>query len=210
MLRLLVILTLTSARCLGQTNTDYQLYSTVIDSFINKGIEINISTTEAVVIEKYAPEENEVSLLIKLLQDTSVNRVSKVLRYDPIKISLCKDENFKAALINLEKSFFETPSLEKDKFKIKATPKLITFEQFKELFNSSTKKTNAKGWKYFYKLYPGSHGIFEFSKIIYQGNFACFYVGRHSGGLSGSGDIIVLKKINDSWQLITYFNLWVS
>ena len=209
-LRLILILILIASLCRGQSNLDYQLYSKQIDSFITEGAKYNIETKEVVIFKKYLPTQNEISNLVEELQDTDVNMLKMVMHYDTVKLRLCNDESFRKAIFELEKDFFNTPTLDEQRFTIKTRTKAMTAQQFQELFGKKTGKGIDKGWKRFYTLNPGSHGIFEFSKIFFAGNYACFYVGRHSNGLSGSGDIIVMQKDNNIWRILVYFNIWMA
>jgi hypothetical protein len=79
----------------------------------------------------------------------------------------------------------------------------------KNICRNSKGKIN-KGWKSFYEKYPGAHGVFEFSKIIYSGNYACFYAARYSGDFSARGDIVIMQKENGLWRILTYFNVWME
>jgi len=209
MLRLTFTSILVVSLCHGQSTLDYQLYSKVIDSFITQGTKYNVETKEVIIFKKYFPAHNEISSLVKALQDTDVNTLKIMMNYDTLKLRLCNDESIRKAIFELERDFFNTPTLDEHKFTVKPTTKSMTVQQFQELFGKKTGKGIDKGWKHFYALNPGSHGIFEFSKIIISGNYACFYVGRHSNGLSGSGDIVVMQHDNNVWRILEYFNLWM-
>jgi len=194
----------------GQTDLDYQLYSQVLNSFINEGIKLNEKTIQVVIINKYVPDENEASAYGESFLDDDEQTISMVLHYDTLKMKLFNDDHVKAALKQLEKEFFETPSLDKSKFHLTAKVSSITNQQFKNYFKTIFGKRIDKGWKRFYKRHPGSHGVFEFSKVIYANNYACFYVARHSNGLSGSGDLAIARIVNGEWRIVTFVNIWMS
>ena len=210
MIRITTLLLLLTNLSFGQTDLDYQLYSQVLNNFVNEGIKYNEKTTQVVIINKYIPDENEISFYGKDFLDDNENSINMALNYDTLKIRLFKDDHVKEALKQLEKEFFDTPSLDKSKFNLTPTVSTITNGQFKSYFKTIFGRQIDKGWKTFYKKHPGSHGVFEFSKIIYKDNYACFYAGRHSNGLSGSGDLVIAKRLNGQWSIITYVNIWMS
>lgn len=74
-------------------------------------------------------------------------------------------------------------------------------------------KSVKKDWGKFYKKYPGSGGIFSFSKIKYYGldkNTAIFYYWRKQGGLSGHGALAVMTKSGGEWGLKYKIYLWTN
>lgn len=196
--------------CHGQSALDYHLFSKEIDSFITEGVKYNVATKEVVVFKKYLPIENEITFFVNELQDTDINILRMLVNYDTLKLRLCADEYFRNAIFQLQKEFFNTPTLNEQRFLIAPAMKAMTAKQFRKLFGKNTSKDIDKGWKQFYKMNPGSHGIFEFSNIFYSGNYACFYRGRRSNGLAGSGDIVVMQRDNNLWRILIYFNLWVA
>jgi len=60
-----------------------------------------------------------------------------------------------------------------------------------------------KDWKNFYTKYPGSGGIFSFSKIEYYEDktTAIFYYWHRRNGLNGYGAIAIMTKIDDEWAM---------
>jgi len=210
MYRLTIILFFGVTVTYGQGTKDYALYSKVIDSFVNVGIQYKIKTTQVVVIKKFTPNQSEIPNYTSVLQDTSVQKIYAAAGYDSLKIKLFKDSFVKNAITTLEKDFFETPILDEGEFKLNCKTRTISQEEFQNLFTGKKKHRVDIGWDKFYKMFPGAHGIFKFSKIIYSGEYACFYASRSSGGLSGRGDIVVMKKDNDMWRILTYINIWMS
>jgi hypothetical protein len=67
-------------------------------------------------------------------------------------------------------------------------------------------------WDRFYKKYPNSPGIVYFSNVGFNDKYdqAFVYVGRSCGGLCGSGEYVLLKKVNRSWEIVDEEELWVS
>jgi len=210
MTRLTILLVLLTNLSFGQTDLDYHLYSQVLNDYINEGVKYDVKTTEVVIITKYAPDENEASAYGEDFLDDDEKTINMVLHYDTMKIRLFKDEKVKNALKQLENEFFETPSLDKTKFNLTPTVSTITNGQFEGYFKTIFGRRTDKGWKKFYKKHPGSHGAFEFSKVVYADNYACFYVGRHTNGLSGSGDIVIARRLNGEWNIVISVNIWIS
>ncbi|HEV8504694.1 MAG TPA: hypothetical protein VGQ53_04810 [Chitinophagaceae bacterium] len=71
-------------------------------------------------------------------------------------------------------------------------------------------KSVQKDWNSFYKKYPGSGGIFAFSRIKYYSDdsIAIVYYWVKRAGLSGHGALAVLTKNNNEWQMKYKTYLW--
>lgn len=67
-------------------------------------------------------------------------------------------------------------------------------------------------WAKFYKKYPNSSGLAFFSKVGFNDRHdqAFVYVGRSCGGLCGSGEYVLLNKVNGQWVVCNEQGLWVS
>lgn len=65
-------------------------------------------------------------------------------------------------------------------------------------------------WKRFYKKYPGSGGLFEFSNVCYSpdGKEAIFYHSLHRGGLNAHGALTIMKNVNGEWEIKYHINFW--
>ena len=73
------------------------------------------------------------------------------------------------------------------------------------------KKSVIRDWKNFYSEYPGSGGIFSFSRIFYylpDKRIAIFYYWHRRNGLNGQGALAVMIKSNSIWQLKYKIYLW--
>lgn len=208
--RLALILIFISTVSWGQTTVDYKLYSIVIQDFIAEGIKYNVQTTEVVIITKFNPTENYVAYYGKEFIDGDEQLLEVSLHYDTTKIRIFKNEQIRQGIMALEQEFFQTPTLDESKFDLEPIVKGISSRKFQSFFKTIIGRRIEKGWERFYKKYPGSHGIFMFSKIIYEGDYAIFYAGRRSNGLSGRGDLIIMEKNNDNWSIITYINAWMA
>jgi len=71
-------------------------------------------------------------------------------------------------------------------------------------------KSIEQDWKFFYEKYPGSGGIFSFSKIKYykEDTTAIVYYWVRRNGLNGHGALAVMTKINGEWQMEYKTYLW--
>src|SRR5688572_22396790 len=103
MVRLTILLILLTNLSFGQTDLDYQLYSHVLNDFINEGIKYDEKTTQVVIITKYIPDENEASSYGEHFLDDDEQIINMVLRYDTMKIRLFNENHVKNALRTLEK-----------------------------------------------------------------------------------------------------------
>ena len=67
-------------------------------------------------------------------------------------------------------------------------------------------------WSGFYKKYPNSSGILFFSNVGFNDRHdqAFVYAGKTCGGLCGSGEYVLLRKINGKWEIQKESALWVS
>ena len=207
----LLLITFCTMSSYGQSVDHYELYSKVVDSFIKTGIKYNVKTSQVIFVEKYVPRENEVELFSSMLFDTT-NGTFLFNRYGYIveKRLLFQDSNFKSSVQTLSREFDETPIIEATKFKLNTENITISNEEFYRFFRGKKRNSVDNGWRKFYRKYPGAHAVFEFSKIIFKGGYACFYAGRHTNGLNGSGDLYVLKKIGTEWLIIFCFNIWMA
>jgi hypothetical protein len=70
----------------------------------------------------------------------------------------------------------------------------------------------AQGWSKFYEKYPWSSGYWEFSRVGFDnGNReAVVYLGRHCGGLCGTGNLVLLRKVSGKWVVKNSAMLWIS
>jgi len=210
MIRLTIILTLTTILTWGQTPLDYELYSIVIDDYTDQWDNNRDSITRAIVIRKFTPLENHVAWYGKDLFASSDETINVTVHYDTLAMRLIRDEKIKSGLIKLESDFYATPTLNGIAFKSKTPVTTITDKKYQAYFKTLFGRDIEKGWKRFYKQNPDVLGVYEFSKIIYADNYAVLYVGHHAGGLFGAGDIVILNKINDKWIIVKYMNIWMS
>jgi hypothetical protein len=205
MFRLATILTLsllTSSCLLGQQNglNQYKIYRTLIQT------EIPNKTKSIVVVSKLKTDSTSISW-VRAAIDSQDPQDWEQLRF------LTRDENdnpvraIDTATQKLIRDFCRDRPDESqlnDQFVI---PKVKVF-----LVSSFPIHTGSENeWKKFYKEYPGSAGVFEFSNIWYSedGNEAIFYHTHSRRGLSAHGALTILKKnANGEWKIKYQVNLW--
>ena len=73
-------------------------------------------------------------------------------------------------------------------------------------------KKGGGSWPAYYKQYPGSQGVLEFSRVGFNadGTQALFYYGNTCGGLCGGGGYVVMKKRSGRWVIGKEIEMWVS
>ncbi|OFX85137.1 MAG: hypothetical protein A2W99_07045 [Bacteroidetes bacterium GWF2_33_16] len=208
--RLLVIFIFFSSVVFGQVESNYKIYSKVIDSFIDNWDSDRDTLTNVVLIEKFIPRENYLlsyyDIFYKSETKEDITYRNWILKYDSSLINLVETESIKECLFNLENNLYNSPLLEKENLSLKTPFTLISSKRFDRFFIFDIQK----GWNKFYKKYPKSAGVFMLSRVEYSGNYACIYVEHHGGGLFGSGDILILKHENDNWDILGLINVWIS
>jgi hypothetical protein len=197
---ILTLSLLTNAFLFGQKSAlaDYLVYSAFIKTEISSKIK-------------------SVTIIKKLKNDTSFIpwTLGEIKSKDPQTLEqirfLTRDEkdnsvrSIDTATQNLIFSFYQN----------QGTVSLLT-----NLFDSSLKIFLVDGyafkngsqdeWQNFYKKYPGSGGLFQFSSIYYSqdGATAIFYHSVLRNGLNGHGALAIMTNINGEWKLKYHINLW--
>jgi hypothetical protein len=67
-------------------------------------------------------------------------------------------------------------------------------------------------WPAFYKQFPGSQGLLEFSGVAFSadGTQAFFYFSNRCGGLCGTGYYVIMEKRDGLWVIQKEVRMWVS
>jgi hypothetical protein len=84
---------------------------------------------------------------------------------------------------------------------------LFSEQDRQELF-----KINQSGWDVFYNRYPDAPGILTLSRVGFNStqDQALVYMGIMSHWLAGSGNYILLKKVDGAWVIDQQVMSWVS
>lgn len=199
---LATILLLTNAISFGQLSTeDYQVYAAIIKTDIRDSTKsvaiIRNSIDSADIHEKtfLTVEDltsNNLSNRYNVYGWTENNKKERPSIIDSSSILLlidCKSNVDKFTLSNNFNQAYKT----------------ILIKKFPIRQNSIQ-----QDWKTFYEKYPGSGGIFSFSKIKYYSGdttaIAYYWVRRN--GLNGHGALAILTKNDDKWQMEYKIYLW--
>jgi len=200
---LATILLLTNTIMFGQVNDeDYQVYAGIIKT------EIRDSTKSVAIIkngiDSTDKNENTYSTVEQLTSNnlsdkyqvyvwTENNKKERPSIIDsssiPLLIDYCRSSVDKFTLTNNFNQVYKTVLMKK--FPIR-------------------RNSIQQDWKTFYEKYPGSGGIFSFSKIKYysEDTTAIVYYWVRRNGLNGHGALAVLTKNNSKWEMEYKIYLW--
>jgi len=201
---LLTLLLLTNSILFGQlSKEDYSVYAAVIKTEI-------LDSTKSVAIIKNGIDsiEKRESTYSTADQLTSKNVSDKYQVYLWTENSK-KDRPSTIDSINQE-FLIDYCKSSADKFifenSFNQTYKTILINKF-----PVRQKSIEQDWKNFYKKYPGSGGIFSFSRISYytaDKKTAIFYYWVRRNGLNGHGAIAIMTKVDGEWQMKYKTYLW--
>ena len=197
------ILLLTNSILFGQISSeDYRVYAAIIRTEIS-------DSTKSVAIIKNGINSGETAENTYMAAD---NLSSKDLsqkyqtynwteNYKKERPSII-DTNTTHLLINYCQFMAEKFTLTND---FNQTYKTVLIKKF-----PIRRKSIQQDWKMFYENYPGSGGIFSFSKIKYytEETIAIVYYWVRRNGLNGHGALAVMTKNNGEWQLKYKTYLW--
>lgn len=192
---------MTKSLLFGQQNTsvDYYIYSLLIKTEI-------ISKTKSVsIIDKFKNDTTSIPWLTDSINLKDPQQLEE-LRF------LTRDENgnsvskIDTATQNLIIAFYRTrvsDTILKNLFSI-SNVKVFLINKSPIISGSE------REWKRFYKNYPSSGGVFEFSNVSYSvdGKEAIFYHSLFRRGLNAHGALTVMKNVNGEWKVKYHINFW--
>ena len=196
--------------CLSQTQTDYVIYSMLIDKQMQDW-ELNTDASKVIAIadnlttfslefnfseygEMFFDEDKQMAYMAINHQDS----ISKIL----------DDPEFRELFHRFSNSYKNQLKLESDKFSLDYGVKIINREWIENEFTTTKYNRIKKAWKRFYKANPNSPGYFEFSHIEYSDNYGLLYFVHRAKPLIGSGRIVFLKNVNDNWIEYDTLTIW--
>jgi hypothetical protein len=143
----------------------------------------------------FIPETAEVSDIYLSHEDFSVEALPKEILEKGKDVVLSKD-----AVANFLRVSPEITALDREQFA--GLPLVLSSRaEVDDVFE------NKDGWEAL-----GASTIVRFSRIGYScdGNQALLYRSQSCGGLCGSGDLVILEKKGDKWQVVLTRMLWIS
>jgi hypothetical protein len=189
-----LILLILFNNCFSQINSDYKIYSVIIEDYFLQLDSAKKYADKAVIVDRLETETNWVS--------ESFDYIDYAIFENAID-TLTKNKS-KQMLSLLKVLYSNNPLMIIDSFQSAIPLILIKNHDFKKVF---TKKVQ-KGWDKFYKMYPRAIGVFGFTKVIYSGDLAILFINFNRNGLFASGDVYIMKKINDKWIIFNMFNMY--
>ena len=201
----LTLLLLTSSYLFGQqlSPKDYKVYAALIKTEI-------LDSTKSVSIIKSGIDSQETA---ENTYSTADNLSSKNLsdKYQ----TYGQTENYKKERPSIIDSISAQLLIEYCKSK---SDKFVLANDFNQTYKTVLikkfpirRKSIQQDWKTFYKKYPGSGGIFSFSKIKYyteDNATAIVYYSVRRNGLNGHGALAVMTKTNGEWRMKYKTYLW--
>ena len=199
-LLILKIFLLTSIFLLGQNSisNDYQVYSAFIKT------EISSKTNSVTVIKKLQNDTSSIQWVTEAIKSKDVQQLEQ-FRF----LTRDKDgdgvRSIDTLTYNLILNFYQRKwidSILTNLFDVNLPIFLVDKYSFRNGAEDA--------WRKFYKRYPGSGGLFQFSNICYSqnGETAIFYHSIQRNGLNGHGALVIMNKINGEWKLKYHTNFW--
>ena len=96
--------------------------------------------------------------------------------------------------------------------KITVPSKTITLISNEDVQQFFTSKDVNKGWTDFYKKYPDSGGMIDFTRVGFNEDKsqAIVAVGHYYASLGADGSLIYLTKKNNTWRIVQTISTWAS
>jgi hypothetical protein len=182
--------------CFSQGNSDYKIYSLIIDDLFLQRDSAKKHIDNAVIINRLETETNWVSEAYDYIDyaffENTMDTVTK--------------KETKKMLLKLRDLYTVNPIMQIDSFTCSVPLHLINNDDFNKLFS----KNIQKGWNKFYKIYPRAIGTFSFTKVIYSGDLAVLFVNFRRNGLAASGDVYIMKRLGTNYFIFNRFNIYVA
>jgi len=186
-----------------QLNTDdYKIYSALIKTEIR-------DTTKSVAIIKtgisYEELKDNTGKIVEAFQSKDVNSINNICgsteNISGNKPTCIDSANQEFVLDYADSKYADFMLTDQLSLNITAT--------WLKNFPIRTKSVD-KDWNEFYKKYPGSGGIFSFSRIMYSPDemTAIFYYWHRMHGLNGHGALAIMEKTGGDWKIKYKTYLW--
>jgi len=204
MLKYYIIFTLallTNSLLFSQQNSsvDYKVYSSLIKS------EVIGKTKSVTIVDKLKNDTTSIPWITEAIKSKDPQQLEQ-LRF------LTRDENgnsikaIDTATQSLILTFYQTQikdTVLQNLFNI-SDVKVFLIDNFRIKNGSETE------WKRFYKKYPGSGGLFQFSNVCYSrdGKEAIFYHSLFRRGLNAHGALTIMQNVNGEWKIKYHIDFW--
>lgn len=212
MIRNLILLLVIPLTGLSQSNSDYDIYSELIN---NKFLDwkINTDTLSHVVITNTLTKFGEKSTVIEYLDDMIANEnrsIYNFIHFYDKPVDILNNVEFKHLLNDFKSRLTLETELKADSFKLKMPVEIVNKQRVERIFARKIIKDWDKPWRKFYKEFHTNLGFFEFSKVAYSENFAIVYIVHKSNPLNGSGELEIFLKENGIWRKLANYGLWFN
>lgn len=199
---------------------DYEIYSLVLKSRINNFYKQTQESLKSIIIIKQLEENSKRESKVDFsLIDGTDSLEPYMLNYlylqsdrDSLFIERFKtDLLLRETMAGLSSNFTNHPVIDPTMINLENTKiniSVISNSKFIAYFGRNFSHID-KSWSRIKKKYNTS-SVFKLSKIFYNQYFASLYVHHSCGGLCGSGDVYVMEKINNRWNIVSVINLSMS
>lgn len=198
--------------CYSQTNADYVIYSKILNNTIENWKFDSNKKTFIVITDYVTTFSQRINFkeYSEVFFGNNIQLAYMSLNYKDSLIKIREDQEFIDLFNQFSINCYDSIHLSSIYFNIKPIVKVVEKNEIELLFSKSNNNSVKQSWKKFYKRYPESLGYFEFSKVEYSENFSVVYFVHRAKPLIGGGQLIVLKKYNNTWNIYESLNLWME
>jgi hypothetical protein len=180
------------------TKDEYSIYNLIINSvYADSGI------TDFIISDSTISHEPDMKVAYKKGKRLEINDLDR-FKYHPDSLywlSSDRDE--------LSRNYFSANKnhcrIYADSIICSLTPHQISRDSINWIFSDNE-------WTTFYRLFPKSNGIINFSRAGFNSrhNQAVLYITHTRGGLDGVGLYILLHKLKGKWRIQQKAIVWIS
>ncbi|WP_431162820.1 hypothetical protein [Flagellimonas beolgyonensis] len=214
MIRLSIVIIVLFISSFGFTQSktdDYEIYSSILNRVIEDWFDGPLNSI--IVIEKY---DNRYKQDLSLINDLSKDTIHPFTfdwlfkyRDTTIQNRFKTDNKLKKVVAGLIQDFNNHPKIDPSLLYLKEIEvETMTLDKFYSFLHRG-KRYRKNAWEKIKKKY-GTDLVFQLSRVNYLDKYASFYYSYHCGGLCGSGNFVIMEKIQGKWKILKSFELWVS
>ncbi len=212
MYKFIIPILLISRCCFCQSVTDYDIYSSIINAQLENWKVPKESNNEIVITDSLTTFSQRIDLKDYAESYFSEDKSTMYMafNYKESLIKLGTNLEFKDLYHRFATNYNKSRKLDPNNFHLFFKVKIVPSEEIENLFSKNKPKGFDKAWKKFYKKYPTTLGYFELSNIEYSDNFALVYLVHRAKPLIGSGELIIMKKVDKTWKIYESLDLWME